>query len=174
MKSTQKLKRSNGFTLVETLVAVLILVMLSSIVGVGINTAMKTYRELIFTSESDILASTVNTALSDLLRFASYEEESSTDAGKVIFSNRDYYKVTNGSLDLSDGKIYINTDDTGSGNYNALVNNGAYTTLQVSDLKLNYDNGIFLGSYTIEDRTGTLKKDVVYAFKSLKMTTVSP
>lgn len=69
----KKLKSKGGFTLVEMLVALAIVVMLSLMISVGTSIGAKVQREATFVAESDILASTINTALQDVLRFAEIE-----------------------------------------------------------------------------------------------------
>ena len=61
---------SRGLTLVETLCAVAILVLLGLLVNTGLNLAMRGYRELTAQSELELLGSTLTSALADELRYA--------------------------------------------------------------------------------------------------------
>ena len=67
---TRKWKDSRGLTLVETLCAVAILVLLGLLVNTGLNLAMRGYRELTAQSELELLGSTLTSALADELRYA--------------------------------------------------------------------------------------------------------
>lgn len=69
----KKLKSKGGFTLIELLVALAIVVMLSLMISVGTSVGARVQRESTFVAESDILASTINTALQDVLRYAEIE-----------------------------------------------------------------------------------------------------
>lgn len=66
----KKLKSNRGFTLVELLAALAIVVMMSLMMSVGVSVGASVQRESTFVAESDLLASTVNTALGDVLRYA--------------------------------------------------------------------------------------------------------
>ena len=70
----KKLKSNRGFTLVEMLTALAIVVMMSLMMSVGASVGTAVQRESTFVAESDVLASTVNTALGDVLRYAKVRE----------------------------------------------------------------------------------------------------
>ena len=69
----KKLTSKSGFTLVEMLVSLAIVVMMSLMISVGTSVGAKVQRESTFVAESDILASTINTAVQDVLRFSEIE-----------------------------------------------------------------------------------------------------
>lgn len=66
----RKWKDSRGFTLVETLCAVAILVMLGLLINTGLHLAMRSYRDLTAQSELELLAASLSDALADELRYA--------------------------------------------------------------------------------------------------------
>ena len=166
-------RKSSGFTLVETLVSLVILVMLISVVSVGVDTAMRAYQSITFASESDLLSSTIQSALSDILRFAVCEEgEAGEDSGQLSITNESY-GLSKGSLflDNDNGRIMVNSGGTlehEGGDTFFLVNDGAYTSMKISNFTLKYENGLFSGSYTIESANGRLMKTKDYAFRTLK------
>lgn len=193
----KKRRRSKGFTLVETLASMVILIMLVSVIGTGVSASMKTYRDLTFVSESDILASTIYTAMSDVLRFADYEAEQD---GTIYFTNvnygisKGYIFLQNGMfmIYLGNGNIESTNESTNSitENYAAksltessddpytfyIVNKGSYTSMSIVEstgddgfsMTYDEDQGVFSGSYTIQDRTGEFKKKETFAFRTLK------
>ena len=78
---TSKLRAVRGFTLVETMMALLILVMLTGIVAMGIPVAFKTYMNAVNGSNSNMILSTTTSELRDELGMA---QEVDLDAsGKV-------------------------------------------------------------------------------------------
>lgn len=182
-----RLHNKRGFTLVETLAAIIILVLLSGVVGVGVQTALKSYNTLTFASESDILSSTLYTALSDILRFSQWvppEDEDSASDDTVHFTSSKKHGIVNGSLLVLQGKIAVDPENSANGGTNSegggaagnpdesesyyyLINAGAYSNLRISDFKLEYKDGVFSGYYIIENKGGTLQKKVEFAFRSL-------
>lgn len=66
----KKLRESAGLTLVETLCAVLILVLLSFMLNTGLNMAMKSYLNLTAQSETQLLLSSLTNAIAAELRYA--------------------------------------------------------------------------------------------------------
>ena len=97
--TTQKLKNSAGFTLAETLITVLILLMVSSVVAGGVPAAANAYRKAVDAANAHVLMSTTVNAL---------RSELSTAWG-VSANNSEliYYSARTGAKT----KIY-NTDST--------------------------------------------------------------
>lgn len=157
-----RLRSKKGFTLVELLAALLILTLMLSVVSAGISMAFTIYRKSLFISESETLSATVDTALSDVLRFA---ENVATDKdGQVSMLTNDYYGISYSMIGIdSDGYIVYNTDLL-------LIGTGAYTSLRIKDFSLQYDNTahVFSGSYTIYNRKDTsMSKDFSFTFRSV-------
>lgn len=162
----KKLRKSQGFTLVETIVSLAILVMLISVISVGVNTAMKAYESVTFTSESDLLSSTIQTALADILRYAVYNEEE----GEVVITNESY-GISKGSFFLENGRVMVNMGGAGEGGMADtffLVNDGVYTSMKITEFKVTYEEGLFSGEYVIESNSGKFTKMKEFAFRTLK------
>lgn len=170
----KKCNRKAGFTLVEMLVSLLILVLLVVGMGSGLSAATRVYRDSIFESNSAALESTLNDTLGDVLR---YSEELVTvtanghpfvnaggqqlptgnDAGAVnfVFSNAEY--------GVQQAYFYTPVQDDGTvggplqmKTLNSsipvdLINKGAYPALCVGDFVITYEEteGLFQISYTI-------------------------
>lgn len=66
----KKLKNSEGFSLIETMAALFIVVLLIVAMGTGMSSATKIYNEAIYASDCNALANVLNTAISDILRYA--------------------------------------------------------------------------------------------------------
>ncbi len=77
-------KRTAGFTLAETLICVLILLMVSAIVGAAIPTAANVYTKTVDAANAQVLLSTAITVLRDELGTASSVNASGTE---VTYNN---------------------------------------------------------------------------------------
>jgi len=67
MSVRQRLNNQSGFTLAETLLAVLILLLVSSIVATGVPVARNAYEKVVVAANAQLLLSTTATALRDEL-----------------------------------------------------------------------------------------------------------
>ncbi len=95
----RRLKNDKGFTLAETLIAVLILLMVSAVVALGIPAASNAYAKAVDGANAQVLLSTSITALRNQLEFA-----------KDI-SVKDYTPV--GSTEVLQKIEYISSDNGG-------------------------------------------------------------
>ena len=157
---------SLGFTLMEMLAVVVVLVILAAGMTTGLSTATRAYRKSLFVSDSEVLKSTLNTALGDILRYALYEQTG--ENGIVYFSNEHYQVSSGGHFVLSEGKLHI---ETGSGDRIRVINSGAYTGLVISTMTVAYDpySQVYLGQYTITSQDGALTtQDCVFTYRTLR------
>lgn len=172
----KKQRKNAGFSLIEMMCALLIMVLLVMAIGVGMDAGSKIYRDATFESESATLAGILNTSLGDILRYSSYlrattvEEraENGTDA-EFVFTSIDY--------GIQDAYFYTPPHEDGSykgtlqmKNFRnsrtvELVNSGAYPDLTVSNFKITYkprtkpgvDGGYFTITYDIFSETDASK-----------------
>ena len=163
-----KLRCKRGFTVVELLAALLIVVLLGMVIAAGISVGTQVYRDSIFLSESDILKSTINITLSDVLRYATVVE---TDGdGNVLTFNSANYNISGGGMELSEEGHLVYYEYAGD-TAHELVNRGAYTTLTLTGFSVTYDatTGVFSGSYTIAlgDGDGGLLRTAEFSFRSI-------
>ncbi len=110
----RKVKDNSGLTLVETLCAVLILVLLSLMLNSGLSMAIKTYQGITAESETQLLLSSLSDALADKLRYCVVYVD---DAG-------DYRSSSIGEVQAAGGKIVVYEPDTGE--EKPLLPDGAY------------------------------------------------
>ena len=87
-RSPQKLKRESGFTLAETLMAVLILLMVSAVVATGIPAAANAYNKAVDAANAHVLLSTMVTALRDELGMAKEVEVDGTTMSDIQSDSR--------------------------------------------------------------------------------------
>ena len=108
----RKLKSSRGLSLVETLCAVLILILLGLMVNTGLNMALNSYREITAQAEAELLLSTLADALADDLRYARDVKVETVDGKEVFSYNSDSYNGENGHasfrVDEKTGQLLAN------------------------------------------------------------------
>ena len=157
----KKIENKKGFTLIETLACIITLLLLCGICNMGTNMALNSYNKSMFLSDSQMLESTINLHLGDILRHASITADEVVDANglsEVINFTNTYYGIRNGSIEVitESGKpnygyfvVHKNeADDTGV----MFINENIYTnTLYISNfvLKYNKTQGYVTGSYVI-------------------------
>lgn len=151
-----------GFTLVETLVATLVVAMLSAALMAGVAASAGIYSDARFSSESEILANTLNTAMGDVLHFAVCDSDSGA------FVNRNY-GITAGHFLVQDGRLLLSPDESeDEESLLSLISSGAYTNLKIKAFSMQYDpsTALFTGDYTI---AGTERQSVTisFAFRAL-------
>ena len=113
---TQKLKKSAGFTLAETLITVLILLMVSAVVAGGVPAAANAYRKAVDAANAQVLLSTTVNALRSELSTAWGISDDSDGKTLTYYSVRTgaKTKLFNGSGDQSTIMVqdYVPYDET--------------------------------------------------------------
>lgn len=170
----KKLKDSGGLTMVETLCAVAILVLLCLMMNTGIHMAVTNYRALTSESETRLLLSSLSDALADKLRYCVvYVDESgayescfvggvrSEDAIKVDDNHR--LKVTvkdpdggpgaKKDVDLLPEGAYGNPDGFYKGDYQVTMGSAMPEGADPAALKETYqkDTNSFAIKLTVQD-----------------------
>lgn len=100
-RSKKKLHNSSGFTLAETLLAVLILLMVSAIVAAGIPSAKNAYEKVVLASNAEVLLSTTITTLRNELGTA--QDVKAPKPGDPVDTTITYYNPTRGAS----SKLYV-------------------------------------------------------------------
>ena len=114
-----KLRSRRGLTLSEVLVALLILSLVTVGVATGVSASLRVYRQATESSDAQMLASTLSTALMDELRYA-----------RNIQNDGSFTSDTFGegvSVGIADGRITVGDDEK-------LLSDAAYAGLQVRNL----------------------------------------
>ena len=136
------MKRSDGMTLMELLVCILILSLLAVALGTGMDAAMEIYASAQFESDSAALAGILDTALWDVFTFS--RDVHSGPEG-LVFTNPDY-GVQAGTVFARDGLLCLGREGRGK----PLVNSGAYPNLAVTEVNARY---LESGTVTLLDGT---------------------
>ena len=141
----QKLKNSKGFTLAETLLAVLILLLVSVIVANGMPAATNAYRKTVLAANAQSLMSTTVAALRDELGTA-------------------------WDVSVTDNKVTYYSADTGNRSVLEKADDGAIKlTEYVSTDSLNVD-AASVGSIRELTHSATLTKDLTITYTSVTYT----
>ena len=98
----KKMKSQAGFTLAETLLAVLILLLVSTIVATGMPVARTAYEKVVLTSNAETLLATAVSALRNELGTA-WKVESITDEVESITGGVSYFNASTGTR----SKLYV-------------------------------------------------------------------
>ena len=150
MKRESKLKSRSGFTLTETLLAILILLLVSSIVAQGIPVARNVYNRVVLGANAQVLLSTTVTALRDELGTA-WDVTAGTDNSLTYFSadigsrSKLWVDATTNTIQIqeyvaTDG---LNTETASVGSAHALVSEKAATReLRVTYSTAKCENGV--------------------------------
>lgn len=100
---SKKFKSRLGFSLGETLLAVLILLMVSTIMTAGIPAARNAYEKVVLTSNAEVLLSTTITTLRNELGTAQDVKKPANKTGEILNSVITYYNPTRGAS----SKLYV-------------------------------------------------------------------
>lgn len=169
----RKLRSRSGMTLVEVMVSLLILTLLVTVMGTGMETAVRVCSDSLFESHSASLAGIVNTALGDVLRYAQdirTSDSGFTDASGArisragfVFTNLEYgvqdvYFFTpvaedgscTGILQLKSLHYVRDTDEIA---VTDLVNSGAYPNLAITNFEAVYVAPGTIAEITLNDGT---------------------
>lgn len=146
----KRLKSKAGFTLMELLVTIVVLLMLTAGITVSMDAGSKIYRESVFEADSALLAETLNNSLSDVLRNSTGLEENDgtfkDDSGNILTKEQVPFTFDNSSYGVH--SAYIQTASSGrkvlmiksraGAEPRELVNLGAYPNLSIENYKIEY------------------------------------
>jgi prepilin-type N-terminal cleavage/methylation domain-containing protein len=172
----KKSRRNSGFSLIELLCALLILVILVIGIGVSMDAGVGIYRDATFEAESATLAGILNTSLGDILRY-SVDVRETTAEEKLEHGSDVEFVFTSLDYGIQDAYFYVPPHESGKNmgplqlkntrnpNVVELVNTGAYPDLVITDFKITYTErynpgiagGYFEISYTIYSESDSTK-----------------
>lgn len=144
---TRKKRSRGGFTLVEMLCTIVVLLLLSGLLATGVRLGVFSFRKSVMASESQVLCTTLRTIVSDELRYAG---TTTAENSTVKFFSQNYGEGSSFSQN-DDGQVVIIDED---GAENKLLSSRAYPygmKAKVSDFTYNESSGIFTASVTVTD-----------------------
>ena len=158
----KKLRNQNGLTLTEMLCTVIIVLLFSSLVAVGANAAVRSFRISMADSQAQELCSTLTTAISDKLRYCTVEADNTVfiqGVGYVEGPAKDIFKV-----DLASGQVYLGE--------NKFLGAYAYPEgLKVQGFSVTYKENVFTVQFQIKDRRGTKLAEANFQVKQINQET---
>lgn len=163
-------RAKRGFSLLEMMVALAILVFIVLGIGVGMDAGIDIYKEAIFEADSASMAGIINSNLGDILRYSTRvtvnkEDAPLLDADGIKIPVRDLpFVFTSVDYGIKDAYFYLpKQGETAKGVLRLtnlkedkdmeLVNTGAYPDLDITNFKINYyepgktDGGTGRGGY---------------------------
>ena len=160
----KKLRNQNGLTLTEMLCTVIIVLLFSSLVAVGANAAVRSFRISMADSQAQELCSTLTTAISDKLRYCTVEADNTVFIQGVGYVNGAPNEIF--TLNSDSGQVYL-------GGEKFL---GAYAYpegLKVQDFSVKYDGTkrIFTVAFQIEDGRDTKLAEADFQVKQINQET---
>ena len=157
----KKLRNQNGLTLTEMLCTVIIVLLFSSLVAVGANAAVRSFRISMADSQAQELCSTLTTAISDKLRYCTVE----TDA--VFIQGVGYvYRPANEifTVKSDSGQVYLGE--------NKFLGAYAYPEgLKVKEFSVTYEENVFIVKFQIKDRRNTKLAEANFQVKQINQET---
>lgn len=166
----RKIKNKSGFTLIEMLACTVTLILIGLICSAGMNLATMSLRESTFESDSQMLGSTINMYVGDILRHVT-EVDVEADGTVRSFTNDSYY-IDEGNFVISEAGYLLCTSQLAleSVEGTMLVNEGAYVgNLYIKDFTLKYDTEkkVFSGSYVIVSSLTTNTKLCEFSYRTI-------
>lgn len=178
----KKMKDNKGFTLVEMLACVLTLLLICLICSTGMGISLKSYNNSLFESESQMLESTIDVLLGDVLRYAEdvkIKQPPEVEQPTVLFTNKFYqiYDKTfviptlgeaNGGRILIQKPVMFGSPD--SDPPVVLVGETVYAkTLYVKDFQLAYNEAthVFTGSYIIKSTIVETERTCSFSYRTI-------
>lgn len=156
----KKLRNQNGLTLTEMLCTVIIVLLFSSLVAVGANAAVRSFRISMADSQAQELCSTLTTAISDKLRYCTVEADNTVfiqGVGYVKGPAKDIFTADSGQVYLG-GKKFL----------------GAYAYpegLKVQGFSVTYEENVFTVQFQIKDRRDTKLAEAKFQVKQINQET---
>ena len=144
----KKLRGSRGVTLTETLCTVLIVLLISAMLAVGVRFAVRTYRESMELSETELLCSTLTAAISDKLRYSGEVGQNMFIQGVGTTDSEEFRLL--GSASYPQG-LRVRTTGTGETGF----------------ISYSAETGIFTVSFAIADAQGNILKETCFDVKRI-------
>ncbi len=138
-KLVRKLNSNNkGFSIAEMLIAVLIVLMVSSVIAAGMPVAANAYRKVTDSANAQLLLSTTVSELREELGEAS--DVTHTASTRVI----NYTSTVGGAskIEFKDDGVYITAENVNSGSERLLVSGKASAGMVFKVTKVEYSGGV--------------------------------
>lgn len=146
LRLRKKLKKQDGFTLVEMIAATLVLALLGMMLNTGVAVARTSYQQVTTESETQLLLSTVSNLLYNELRYARDVVTDGSDQleryTSVSFGRNTVLSLPSTGQIMANNKRMLATGAYGNGSY------------KISSLNITFIDGVFNVELAISDKTG--------------------
>lgn len=173
----RKLAKNNGFTLVEMLACMVVLLIIGAMCNTGMRFAFNSYQKSIFESDSQMLEDTMNMYIGDILRHAT---DIDTDGANVTSFSNAQYRIHDGNLVLQQKGIdseeyymaYTTIRDGEVFTFAVAGENVYAKTLYIDPeswhLEYNTSTGVFTGGYTIKSTIlENASRECIFTFRTI-------
>ena len=160
----KKLRNQNGLTLTEMLCTVIIVLLFSSLVAVGANAAVRSFRISMADSQAQELCSTLTAAISDKLRYCTVETDNTVFIQGVGYVEGAANEIF--TLNSDSGQVYLGE--------NKFLGAYAYPEgLKVKDFSVEYNGTerVFTVKFQIKDRRDTKLAEADFQVKQINQET---
>lgn len=152
----KKLKDSAGFSLVEMLCAVAVLILLCMMLNSGLSMAMKAYFDITAESETQLLLNSLTNAIAGELRYA--HEVSGTD--EPVYNDGRRLVITDGQVYVNDTELLPKEKDDKGGAYHGKK----YKVVRLSDgggeiPLVRYEDGCFTVNFKVISEDGRISAE---------------
>lgn len=157
LKQPSKTRSRGGYTLVELLVALLLIAVFSAAAVVGVSVARRSSEASVLESRFLVVSDTINTSVRDIL-LNSYYDGIGED-GSILFTCEKYSGWLM-SLDVEDGRLIAIIHDKFDGDRSELLlNSASYAEFEVADgFEIGYSDGVYTCVYALV--SGDFRKEV--------------
>lgn len=160
----KKLKKNGGFTLIETLAALLIMVVLVAGMDTAMESASRIYEESVFQSDSASVAGILNTTMGDLFRYSTNIKVADADHPleradgtplAFVFTNAEFGIRDAYIQSVEGGRCCLQLKSAKDTEKPAidLINGGVYPNMTIQNFAYAYSDGVFTVSYTLQSTT---------------------
>ncbi len=184
-----KLRSKRGFTLTELLAATAIMVVLGSMIVAALPSASFVVKHSMNTSNADVLSSSLNTAVQDVLRYsqvyvdADGNVERAATGAPLIQPSSSYMDESGSNVKMAyltfDNTIQLASvvDGVDHGTTSVPRASGIYTDFSIASFVVDfvpdaeaggsYQPGVYQGAYTVVSRDGSFTKEYTFSCRPL-------
>lgn len=165
-----KLRDKKGFTLIETLCAIILMLLVTSMIVNGLQFTTNNFEKTMSITEAQTLSETLKIAISDELRYATEikREQNSQGENVVTYRNTNYGDVFDSfgayiSCD-EEGHVGVIFDNDPDYNFNKLISDYTYTYGNKAEVKIDISNDyrIFNIDLTIKNSKDEVLKNISF------------
>jgi len=155
----KKLTSKAGMTLIEMMASLLIMVLLVAGMNTGMTAGLRVYEDATLETTRTMLASNINTKLTDILRYADVKDYSGANQQDFVITNLEYglldvnFQCLQSESENDEGILQIYFWDRNGKQMvqkKKLISKDAYENLKIQDFQMEYNQDTRGGYFTFE------------------------